>query len=317
MSHARLAHFPITLFGSVMGLAGLTIAFARFESILKVPLALEPLLRWGTSGWFALLLAIYLLKAVVHRKEVLEEWTNPVRVNFFPAISISALLLAIAWLEGSPQISWSLWTAGAVAHLWMSLVILKRWVLHEQNLATFNPAWFIPVVGNMLVPVAGVAHAAPMVNWFFFSVGLILWGLLFSGVTYRLLFHSQVPEKLLPTLFIMLAPPAVSFIAWVKLTGGLDAFGRVMFSFALFSGLVLLSMGREFMRLPFFMSWWAFTFPAASLLIATLLMEHLEPSLWTRGLAWTLLPVVSSLVLLVAVRTGIAAMHRQVCVPET
>ena len=42
-----------------------------------------------------------------------------------------------------------------------------------------NP-WFIPVVGNIIVPIAGVDDAPAEVSWFFFSFGLIFWIALFT-----------------------------------------------------------------------------------------------------------------------------------------
>ena len=75
-------------------------------------------------------------------------------------------------------------------------------------------------------------------------------------------------------------------------------------------------MGLDFLRLRFFMSWCAITFPLAALLISTLLMQHLDPGAVTLGLAWGLLPAVVVLVGVVAVRTGLGALRREICVPE-
>ncbi|MBN2799210.1 MAG: SLAC1 anion channel family protein [Deltaproteobacteria bacterium] len=313
---SRLAHLPITLFGSVMGFAGLAIAVGRFEHVLHTGTALGQPLMWAVAGWFSALSLAYGAKTLLHPHHMLEELANPVRVNFFPAITISLLLLSIGFLESHPVTSQWLWSAGALGHLGFTLYVLRRWVMQDQKLAAFNPAWFIPVVGTLLVPVAGVAHAPAQVSWFFFSTGIVLWIVLFTIVMNRLIFHGPMPGKLLPTLFIMMAPPAVAFIAWVKLTGGLDAFGHVLYSFALFSALMLLAMAKDFLRLSFFMSWWAFTFPLAALLISTLLMHHLEPTGFTLALAWALLPAVVALVGMVALRTGIAASRGEVCVPE-
>lgn len=49
------------------------------------------------------------------------------------------------------------------------------------------PAWFIPVVGNIIVPLAGVRFAPAEVSWFFFSIGLVFWIVLLAIVMYRLM----------------------------------------------------------------------------------------------------------------------------------
>ncbi len=71
----------------------------------------------------------------------------------------------------------------------------------------------------------------------------------------RIIFHMPLPVKLLPTLFILIAPPAVGFLSYINLTGELDAFAHVLYNFALFLTILLLSQLPRFARLPFFISW--------------------------------------------------------------
>ena len=55
---------------------------------------------------------------------------------------------------------------------------------------------------------------------------------------YRM-FHAANPN-LLPTMFIMIAPPAVGFISYLNLVPDLDNFARVLYYSALFLTLLLL-----------------------------------------------------------------------------
>jgi len=50
-------------------------------------------------------------------------------------------------------------------------------------------------------------------SWFFFSVGLIMWAVMFTIIMNRIIFHNPLPQKLMPTLFILIAPPAVALIS--------------------------------------------------------------------------------------------------------
>jgi tellurite resistance protein len=85
-------------------------------------------------------------------------------------------------------------------------------------------------------------HLAPVeISWFFFSIGVVFWIVLLAVVMYRLFFHAPLALRLTPTLFILLAPPSVGFVAWSGLVGGLDAFGRVLYYTALFLALLLVS----------------------------------------------------------------------------
>ena|GEM_PF-3316996 len=71
----------------------------------------------------------------------------------------------------------------------------------------------------MLVPVAGVPLGYTDISWFFFSIGILFWGMLLTIIFYRVLFDNPLEERLMPTLFILIAPPAVGFIAYTRLTG--------------------------------------------------------------------------------------------------
>ncbi len=75
---------------------------------------------------------IYALKILLYPAEVRRELHHPVRISFFPTISISLLLLAVAALPLSPAFSKGLWMAGASLHLLFTLYILNLWIHHEH-----------------------------------------------------------------------------------------------------------------------------------------------------------------------------------------
>ena len=96
---------------------------------------------------------------------------------------------------------------------------VNAWMHRKQiRIDYLNPAWFIPAVGNVLVPVAGVDHGFIKALRIFFSVGPLLWMVLLTVVFNRPLFHDPIPSKWMPTWFILIALCAVGFIACLKLT---------------------------------------------------------------------------------------------------
>ena len=171
-------------------------------------------------------------------------------------------------------------------------------------------------IEQLLVPIVGLRHAPADVSWFFFSIGLVFWLPLMTIVLYRLFFHEPLPARLAPTLFILIAPPAVGFQSYVTLTGGVDAFARVLYSAALFLTLLLASNALRFFRLPFFISAWAYSFPLAAMTIATFEMAVRGGSAFHANLGWVLLAVLSAVVTVLALKTVIAAAQGRICVPE-
>jgi tellurite resistance protein len=242
---------------------------------------------------------------------------HPVRLSFFPTISISLILLSIASYTIDQSVSQVLWWCGSALHLLFTLYVLNAWISHEHfQIQHMNPAWFIPVVGNVLVPIVGVEHGYFEISWFYFSIGMLCWVVLLTIVLYRIFFHSPLPGKLLPTLFILIAPPAVGFIAYWKLTGEIDAFARVLYYSGLFTTMLLLVQLRRFTRLKFFLSWWAYSFPLAAITIATFVMYQSLGFVQLMWLGNILLACLSLVIIMLVGYTAMAVRRGEICMPE-
>ena len=314
---ARLKNFPISWFSTIMGLAGLTIAWHKAEVVYQLTLHPSRYLSYLTLVVFVIVAGIYLAKLFSHRDAVIAELNHPIRLSFFPAISISLILLSVVFLQSFQVFSASLWYIGVVSHLLFTLYVLNAWISHSHfEIRHINPAWFIPVVGNILIPIAGVHHVPVDISWFFFSIGLVFWILLFAMVLYRMFFHDPIPAKLVPTLFILIAPPAVGFVSYLKLNGDVDNFARILYFMGLFLTLMLFTQFSRFSRLKFFLSWWAYSFPLAAITVATLSMA--EHSAWAfyEIIGMVLLVVLNALLLMLLVRTLAAIGRKEICVEE-
>ncbi len=313
----RLKDMPISFFGMVMGMAGLTIAWEKASEIYQFSVAIPHTLLIQSILVFIILSGLYLYKGLKFRQALLKEWANPVKMNFIPAISISLLLFSVAFMSISMEVSRVLWASGTILHMVISLVIMNSWLHHEKyEIHHINPAWFIPAVGNAIVPLAGVPLGYPELSWFFFSTGMVFWLVLMVIVFNRIIFHMPLPDRLLPTLFILIAPPAVGFLSYIKLTGELNAFAQVLYNFALFLTILLLSQLPRFARLPFFLSWWAYSFPLAAMSIASMVMAQISGKAFYGYIGLGLLFILSALVLLLFIKTLYAAQHGKICVAD-
>jgi len=131
---------------------------------------------------------------------------------------------------------------------------------------------------------------------------------LFTVIVNRLVFHNPLPDKLMSTFFFLIAPPAVGFLAYSGLVGGLDAMGRILYYTALFLTLLLLVELPRFSRLELTLSWWAYSFPMAAITTATLEMyRHTGSALFLYG---------GMLLLALLVKTVAAVRRHGICVPE-
>ena len=301
-----LARLSVAMFATVMGLGGLSNAWALAHTALGAPRWISQLLLAVAVLAFVLLVLAHLAKLGLCFADVAEEFVHPVRSNFFPAISVAAIVLSIGVRAYALPIAQALWWTGAVMHLVFAVALIRRWILHAQDESVLTPAWFIPVVGNILVPVGGVPLGHVEISWFFFSVGLMLWLSFFTIVLHRVLFVPAMSARSMPTLFILLAPPSIGLSAYLAFTGGqAGALGDILYCLALFIAIVLASLGRHITHGPFFMSWWAMTFPADGWAGASIAFFHARPSVYTHAIAWVALAIASTIVAWIAGRTAL------------
>ncbi|MBK5968025.1 MULTISPECIES: SLAC1 anion channel family protein [Thiorhodovibrio] len=318
----RLKHFPVAFFAIVMGLTGVSIAWHKAQSTFGIPVDMAGGLLGVAIAVFAFALLLYLVKLLRFPQAVMKELGNPVQLNFVPTISISLLLLSIALLDSAPAVAQVLWMLGTAIHLVLTIYVMSAW-MHQEHFEVhhINPAWFIPIVGNVLVPIAGVPLGYAELSWFFFSIGMLFWLVLLTIIIYRMLFHHPLPERLMPTLFILIAPPAVGFIAYARLSGLMeagspDAFARILYYSGLFLTLLLATQIGRFLRIQFYLSWWAYSFPLAAITIATLMMYELTGLQTFAIIGWVLLAAVTLVVLFLLFRTAQAIGAKQICMPH-
>lgn len=313
----RLAHLPVSFFSVIMGMGGLTLAWLKAHQVFGLPAGVGEWLRILSSVLYVVLAGLYLAKFLRYPQAVRAEFDHPVRQSFFPAMSIGLVLLATAWATSAPRIAAGLWSIAAGLQLVFTLRTLNAWLHGSQyQITQVSPAWFIPVVGNILLPIGGVHFAPADLSWFFFSIGLLFWLVLLSVVFYRMVFHEALPPRLMPTLFILVAPPALGFVSYVALSGQIDAFARILYFAALFQALLLASDAMRFLRLPFFLSAWAYTFPLAALTVATMTMFSHGHGWFYSALSAVLLVLLSSIVFLILLRTVLAVLRAEICQPE-
>lgn len=313
---SKIQFFPITSFAVVMGLTGLTIALGKFYHLQWLPEIFFKVSLFLVSGLFLLFSVLYGYKFAWFPEEVKADFRHRIRINFFSTISISFLLLAIAFYSLFPLLAIPFWWTGTILHTIFLYKTISFWIQHNFEIQHFNPAWFIPVVGVILIPIVGVDMVPVPISYFFFSIGFFFWIVLFTIFLYRAVFHSQLPEKFIPTFFILLAPPAVGFISYMRIAASWDGFSLFLLMIAYFFAGLLVSLHKSFAKIKFFMSWWAFTFPLAALTIASTVAFQVTRVNFYAYISWMMLIITILAILLVAWQTFRYIRKGEICIKE-
>lgn len=312
---SRLALFPVGLFGSIMGWSGLALAFYAAYDLLGLNPVIYQTLLVISLVLFSAMLITYLAKLIRHPAAVKAEFNHPIALHFFPTISISLLLLSVLLKPFVPQTAEVIWLIGAAAQLLLTLIIMNRFIYHDTwEVAHATPAWFIPVVGNIVAPLGAVAFGYHELGWFFFSIGITFWLVLKAIVFYRLVFHPFLQPQLIPTLFIFIAPPAMGFLSYLALNDyRMDNFAHVLYYAALFITLLLFVQGKRFLKVPFAVSWWAYSFPIAAITNASFLMYEMQGHVYFGYISAGFIALLSALIVHLTIKTFVAIKNKQIC----
>lgn len=315
----RLEYLPVTLFASVMGLGGLSLTWRRAAVVWGVSPVIAEVLFWIALATYVFVAVLYVGKWVRHPAAARAELRHPIRMAFVPTITIGLLILATAGQDLLPGPATVAWWVGAVGHLLVMIVVMGAWFEREDiGLSQVTPAWFIPVVGNVITPLAAPALGNLQLAWFSWSVGLVFYVALLPILMLRVLLHSDpIPPKLLPTIAIFIAPPAIAGISWTVLTGKQgDAVFHIFYGATMAFLLLVVAEFPRLRKVPFALPYWAYTFPLTAASVIALVAAATLPGAAYDVVAYVVVAVTTIVVVAVSALTLVAAARRQICVPE-
>jgi tellurite resistance protein len=303
-SHVR-TRVPLNTLAIPLGLAGLAQVWSVATTSLDAPFAL------GQAFWAVAAIAWFWTLAVhVHRgrrtdQPLSHQLTHFAQGPLAALLPISAMLLG-ANLHRTVPLAGVVVTSTAIAAAaafgtWM----MSFWMRGELPLESVHGGYYLPISAAGFV--GALAAAQTGLDWLAvgsFAVGIFFWLVISAFFFLRLALRPTMPAPLVPTLAIMVAPPAVASAAWLTISGGRpdEVFDGLtaMTAFMMFVQVTLLPRYRA---LPFSLTFWSFTFPAASVTALAITWVHLlRPFAW-RAMTIGLLAAVTVLVVLIAAKS--------------
>lgn len=304
---STLSYLPVGLFGSVMGLAGLSLAWRQAAGLFGVPAWPAQALAAAALLAFCVLAGAYATKAVASSSAVRAEFASPVAGPLFGTPIVSLLLLPLFLAGYSLPLARAVWCLGAVSMTVLAGLMVDRWIGQRQQTAHAVPSWIVPVVGMIDIPLAVPALEWPQlqpVMMFALAVGLFFALPLFTIILSRLMFEAPIAPSVQPSLLILVAPFAVGFSAYATTAGSIDRFAQSLYMVMLFLLAVMLRRLRHLPKCcPFRVAWWSASFPLAASAAAALRYAAYWRDGWSGAVAAALLAIATGVVLAMLVRT--------------
>ncbi|WP_137174304.1 SLAC1 anion channel family protein [Massilia sp. HP4] len=299
-----IRHLPVNLFASIMGIAGLSMAWQAAHKVFGAGALVAQASGILALAVFVALLAGYLCKAARHPDAVLAEFRHPVSGNFFGSIAIATLLVSSIAGRYSAPLQQLLWTVGAVLTFAIGYIVVARVLKGNVVDADVAPPWLIPGVATLDIAVTGATLPMPWaheVNLAGAAIGAVVALLFYTLIVARLVLRAPLPLAATPSLMVLVAPFAVGFLAYASFNG-VDRFAGLLFYFALF--IFAVTAVRVFRpSVPFSTGWWAISFPLAALASAALVYLAAVQVAFVSAIAVAMLALLTIAIAVLTVRT--------------
>lgn len=246
-----LKKLPYPIAGLMLGLAALGNLVAGYGMHY----------RYILGGTAAAIFVLLLAKVLIFPASLRDAFAQPVVCSVLPTFSMGAAILAGYLRQWAPGPAQLLWFAALALHLALIALFTVRYVLSFEIKQVF-PSWFIVYVGLATLSVNAPAFGQAALGQALFWAALISYLILLPVVIYRCAYVKEVPPPALPTLVIFTAPSSLALAGY--LSSFVDRSPAIVYLLTVCTALsfvFVLSRLPALLRLPFFPSYSAFTFP--------------------------------------------------------
>lgn len=247
-------------------LCGVMLGFAALGNLLQ---SYGEGIRYACGIIAALLLVLILLKLVLFPNMIKEDLQNPIMASVSATFPMALMLLSTYVKPWIGAIAKYIWLFAIVLHLILIIYFTIKFIVKLQMPKVFA-SYFIVYVGIVVAAVTAPAFEALSIGtaafWFGFATLLLLLVL----VTIRYIKFKQIPEPAQPLICIYAAPTSLCVAGYVQsVTPKSKGFLLTLLVLASILYVFALIKAIGYLKLKFYPSFAAFTFPFVISAIAT------------------------------------------------
>ena len=218
-------------------------------------------IRYVCGAFSAFLLVLVLLKLILFHGKVKEDMGNPIMASVAGTFPMSLMILSTYVKPFIGQVSFYIWALAIALHLALIIYFTVKFILKLQMSKVFA-SYYIVYVGIAVAAITAPAYEKPAVGSAAFWFGFVTLIILLVLVTYRYLNFKEIPEPARALVCIYAAPTSLCIAGYVQsVTPKSKGFLLGMFVAATLLYLFALVKAVSFLKLPFYPSMAAFTFP--------------------------------------------------------
>lgn len=250
---------PIPMAGVMLGFASLGNLLQSYSESLRNLCGI-------ISGALCILL---ILKIIIFKDMIKEDMRNPILASVSGTFSMGIILLSTYLKPYLGNVALYIWYFGIFLHISLIIYFTKTFILKFDLKKVFT-SYFIVYVGivvaSITAPIFGKQTLGEIIFWF----GFISFIVLFFVITKRYMTLKDIPEPAKPLFCIFAAPLSLCLAGYIQSVENKSIiFLYLMLAFATILYLNVLFNLIGFLKLNFYPSYAAFTFPFIISAIAT------------------------------------------------
>lgn len=296
---------PLNTLAIAFGLTGLAEVWSLAETDLGTPVALTEILWLAAAIAWVWLVVAHTRRGHQSGQRLIDQLRHPVQGPLAALVPLVAMLLGAHIYRQLPWIGFWIVVVSLVAALIFAGWLIGRWITGGIEPDAIHGGYFLPTVAaGFIGATTAMKVGLPNVAIGAFAIGAFFWLVIFTMLIGRLALRPPLPGPLLPTVAILVAPPAVGGTAWMAIAD--NQLGAVDLAFAALTILMVLvqiAFVRSYLALRFTLGFWSFTFPFAAVIgygIEWLALER--PEGWQIA-AWVMLLAITLFILAVAAQS--------------
>lgn len=242
---------PVPLCGVILGLAALGNLLQSYSEGI----------RYVCGVFAAFLLVLVLLKLIMFPQMIKEDMKNPIMASVAGTFPMALMLLSTYVKPFIGKWAYYIWIFAIVLHVILIVYFTVKFIAKLQIPKVFA-SYFIVYVGIVVASVTAPAYEKTSIGTAAFWFGFVTLVLLLILVTYRYVKFKEVPDPAKPLICIYAAPTSLCIAGYIQsVTPKSYGFILAMLVVATVIYIFALVKAAGYLKMPFYPSYAAFTFP--------------------------------------------------------
>ncbi|RXK17887.1 TDT family transporter [Macrococcus sp. DPC7161] len=191
-----------------------------------------------------------------------EQLDNPVVLSVSPTFSMSIMMSAVLLHDFMPVVAAIIWLIAIIFHTYLSILFIKRHALKRITMNDLFPSWFIPFVGFGVITTTSPIFNQWLLGQWMLWLSVIGYLVLLPFILYKILIKKDLKDMMKPLITILSTPGSLCLAGYLAVIDHKNQLFVILF-YVLSQTCYWIAVIHlpKLLRLPFYPSYSAFTFP--------------------------------------------------------